>query len=78
MLAFKAKYDHTDPLFHQLNMLKIERIDDYVSLIFVYKSLKTIPIICSRDTFCSITIQDQVVLHHSLYPILELIIPVIP
>ena len=40
MLAFKAKYDHTDPLFHQFNMLKIERINEYMSLIFVYKSLK--------------------------------------
>ena len=40
IIAFKAKYDHTDPLFHQFNMLKIERINEYMSLIFVYKSLK--------------------------------------
>ena len=41
MLAFKAKHDLTDPFFHQLfNMLKIERINEYMSLIFVYKSLK--------------------------------------
>ena len=58
MLSFKTKYDHTDPLFHQFNMLKIERIiNEYMSLIFVYNSLKTIPI-CSGDTFRSITIQD--------------------
>ena len=40
MLAFKRKYDYTDPLFQQFNMLKIERINEYASLIFVYKYLK--------------------------------------
>ena len=39
VLNFKQKYEHTAPLFQNLNALTIENINKYISLIYLFKSL---------------------------------------
>ena len=40
VMSFKGKYEHTGPLFYMNNMLTIDKINEYMSLIYVFKKLQ--------------------------------------
>ena len=50
VLSFKGNYEHTGPLFYMNNMLTIDKINEYMSLIYVFKNCKLI-VRYFKDTF---------------------------
>ena len=55
VICFKAKYDHTEPLFSSLNILNVTQINMYMFGIFTFKSLAAhgphfTPYICPYNT----------------------------
>jgi hypothetical protein len=41
LMSFKSNFDHTDPIFQDLKILTLPKINDYLTLLFMYRYHKT-------------------------------------
>ena len=56
-IMFKSRYEHTTPLFNRLKLLNFDNIVKYMSLLFVFKSIRVRCLLDTRKTI--ITLEQQ-------------------